>query len=46
MFSNIMAFIFLGLVVFLFVSDKSDVDAKIIKESKRGAKAKKDMSGL
>ncbi|KGX84260.1 hypothetical protein [Pontibacillus marinus] len=43
MFSNIMAVIFLGLVVYLIVSEKSEVDSKTIKESRKEAKAKKEM---
>ncbi|QHE51914.1 hypothetical protein [Pontibacillus sp. HMF3514] len=43
MFSNIMAVIFLGLVVYLIASEKSEVNSKIIKESRKEARAKKDM---
>lgn len=46
MFSNIMAVIFLGLVAYLIISDKSDVDAKEIREQKKNVKEKKIMRGV
>jgi len=43
MFSNIMAVIFLALVGFLMISNKTEVDTNKIKESRKEARANKDM---
>lgn len=43
MFSNIMAVIFLALVVYLMISNRTEVDPNKFKESRNEAKAKKDM---